>query len=339
MTEFQPIHGGQLYQIADRFRIPVSGLLDFSANINPEGPPPAVLSSLRASLDDTSIIENYPDLEETRLREFLARYAAVRPENVAVANGFVPLLEAALRVLPIRRCLLPVPAFVEYRRVLQRSGIEIASSGLDPSSGFTYEVGDLVTGSHDAILLANPQNPSGVLCSLEKSFQIVEEAAQRNIVVLLDEAFIDYCAEASLSREINRFPNLVVFRSLTKFFGMAGLRVAYAVTNEELRKRMHAAIAPWSVTSLASLAAEQAVQDGLYARRMIRLNEERREYIRKAIENLGIEVYSSSANFLLLRLPDHIDCRRFWERLILTHRIVLRNCSNYEGLDSQHFHP
>ena len=336
MTDFQPIHGGQLHQIADRFGVPVSGLLDFSANINPEGPPAAVLSCLRASLEDDSMIENYPDLDETRLRELLARYVAVRPQNIAVANGFVPLLEAALRVLPVRRCLLPVPAFVEYRRVLERVGIEITTQDLDSSSGFVYDVGSLVTESHDAILLANPQNPSGALCPPEKALQIVEEAAQRGILVLLDEAFIDYCAEASLSREINRFPNLIVFRSLTKFFGMAGLRVAYAVTNEEICKRMQAAIAPWSVTSLASLAAGQAVQDELYARRMIRLNSERREYIRKAIEKLGIEVYSSAANFLLLRFPGRIDCRNLWERLILTHRIVLRNCANYEGLDSQH---
>jgi threonine-phosphate decarboxylase len=336
MTRLAPLHGGQLRQIADHFGIPISELLDFSANINPEGPPAAVLSALRASLNEPSILTNYPDLDEKELRQSLARYAGIRPESVVVANGFVPLLDAALRILPIRSCLVPVPAFVEYRKVLERSGAEFVSHGVDSGSGFNYEVSNLVTGSHDAILLANPQNPSGVLCRRETMLRIAEEAARRNVVVLLDEAFIDYCPEATLSREIDRFPNLVVFRSVTKFFAMAGLRVAYALAHEQLRKRIQEVVAPWPVTSLASLAAGHAVQDDSYVRRTITRNNERRDQMRRAMEKLGIDVYSPAANFLLLRLPGHIDCHQLWERLIRRHRIVLRNCANYEALDSRH---
>ena len=336
MTRLAPLHGGQLRQIVDHFGIPMSELLDFSANLNPDGPPAVVLSCLRESLDVPSIIADYPDLDEWELRQRLARYAGVGPENVAVGNGFVPLLEAAFRMLPIRSCLVLVPAFVEYRKVLERSGIVFIPYELASGSGFNYEVSDLVVGSHDAILLANPQNPSGVLCPRETMLQIVEEAGRRNIVVLLDEAFIDYCPEATLSREIGRFPNLVVFRSITKFFAMAGLRIAYALAHEPLRKRIQEVVAPWSVTSLASLAAGYAVQDESYARRTITRNHERRDQIRRAMEKLGIDVYASAANFLLLRLPGHIDCHQLWERLIRRHRIVLRNCANYEALDSQH---
>ncbi len=336
MIPLTPLHGGQLWQIADHFGIPASELLDFSANINPEGPPTAVLSALRAAPNEPSILTNYPDLDEMELRQSLARYAGVRPENVVVANGFVPLLDAALRVLPIRSCLVPVPAFVEYHRALERSCIEMIPHALTPDSDFSCNAAELFSNSCDAILLANPQNPSGVLCSRETMLRIVEEAAQRKICILLDEAFIDYRPELSLASEIDSFPSLVVFRSVTKFFGIAGLRVAYAVADTELCRRLQQAIAPWSVTTLASLATCAAVRDEAFARQTIALNNERRDQMEKAIRKLGIHVYPSAANFLLLRLPSTIDDQQFWERLIREHHIVLRNCANYEVPGDRH---
>jgi threonine-phosphate decarboxylase len=335
-NEYLPLHGGQLRQIADRFGIDAAELLDFSANINPEGPPAAVVSRLHASLDHPATLTSYPDIDETELKRSMARYIGASSENIVVANGFVPLLEAALRVLPIRKCLLPVPAFVEYRRTLTRAQVEIVPHALNFESGFRYDLQAMLKDSHDAILLANPQNPSGVLASRDVLLQLTAAAAAQNTFVLLDEAFVDYCPDASLVREVDRFPNLIVFRSITKFFGMPGLRVAYAVSNPELSRRLQEAIAPWPITTLASLAASAAVEDELYAGRTIALNDERRIRMREAIEALGVQVYASAANFLLLCLPDTIDCEDFWKQMILNHRIVLRNCANYEGLPDRH---
>jgi threonine-phosphate decarboxylase len=336
MTELRPLHGGQLRQIVDHFGIPAAQLLDFSANINPEGPPATVLSCLRASIDKPWILTCYPDLEEVELRKSLAHYAGVRPDNLTVANGFVPLLDAVLRTLPIRNCLVPMPAFGEYRRALQRSHIELMPHILTPDSDFLCRTAGLFTNPADAILLANPQNPSGVLASRETLVRIAQEAAERNTYVLLDEAFIDYCPETSLTREIDRFPNLIVFRSVTKFFGIAGLRVGYAVADIKLSRQLQKTIAPWLVSTLASLAAGVAVRDQAYARHTIRLNEERRAHLETGIRNLGIYVYPSAANFLLLRFPDAVGSQQFWERLIRDYHIVLRNCANYEALGRVH---
>jgi threonine-phosphate decarboxylase len=335
MMKFTPLHGGQLHQIADNFGIPVSELVDFSANINPGGPPPAVLSCLREAINNPSIIINYPDLDEFDLRRCIAKYVGIRPENIAIANGFVPLLDVALRVVAIRTCLVPVPAFVEYRWRLEQARIEMTPHILEADSGFQCHADDLFKKFHDAILLANPQNPSGVLCSQEGLLRLAEQASQRNLFVFLDEAFIDYCPESSIVQEIDRFPNLIVFRSVTKFFGMAGLRVAYAAANTELCKQIQQSIAPWSVTSLASRAASVAVQDAPYALETIALNKMRREQLQVAIRKLGIHVSPSAANFLLLRLPGSIDRQQFWERMIREHHIVLRNCANYEGLSDE----
>lgn len=336
MTEFQPLHGGQLQQIADRFGISSAELLDFSANINPDGPPPEVPIVLQQAISKPSILMNYPDLDEVELRQSLASYCGTRPENLVVANGFVPLLDAALQVLSPRICLVPVPAFVEYRRTLERSKVEMIPFNLASDSDFKCDAADLFNDSSDAILLANPQNPSGVLWPRETILSLLELAAERKMHLLLDEAFIDYYPEASLISEIDRFANLIVFRSVTKFFGIAGLRVAYAVANAELSKRLQEVIAPWAITSLTSLAAGVAVRDATYIHRTIALNSERRGRLHTAVFDLGIRLYPSEANFLLLRLPESISRQQLWERMIRKHHIVLRNCANYEGLSNSH---
>jgi threonine-phosphate decarboxylase len=336
MTALAPLHGGQIRQIAQRFGVPSSVLLDFSANVNPQGPPSAVITALRQALDEPSTFMNYPDLEEADLRQALARYAGVQAENMAVANGFVPLLESTLHILRIRKCLVPVPAFIEYRRTLERSRVEMIPHFLANESDFRVDPDCVFRKPCDAILLANPQNPSAVLSSRNILLQIVESAAKLGVHVLLDEAFIDFCPEASLAKDIERFSNLIVFRSVTKFFGMAGLRVAYALANPGICTRMQDAVAPWSISSLASLAATVAVQDEPYSRDTISRNGVRRNALEAAIQKLGIHVYPSAANFLLLRLPSSIESQQIWESLIRNHRIVLRNCANYEGLSGGH---
>jgi threonine-phosphate decarboxylase len=332
-----PLHGGQLRQIAERFAIPESELLDFSANINPAGPPPAVLATLRASLDDLATLTAYPDLQQTDLKRSIARYTGTDPENVIVANGFVPLLEAALRTLRVQTCLLPVPAFVEYRRTLERLEIAAAAHPLSASSNFRYDADTLFAARHDAILLANPQNPSGVLHDAAMLAGLVQKAAENNTTVLLDEAFIDYVPGHSLAAAVDRFPNLIVFRSVTKFHGIPGLRVAYALANPTLANAISDNLPPWPITTLASQAVTAALADELYATHSRSENRSARAALQAELEDCGLQVYPSQANFLLFRLPPLIDPDLFWRTMILDHRIVLRSCANYEALAAGHF--
>ncbi|MGO4213788.1 aminotransferase class I/II-fold pyridoxal phosphate-dependent enzyme [Terriglobus sp. YAF25] len=200
-SESYPRHGGQLRFISNKFGIPVSRLVDFSANINPDGPPVAVLSALRASLEEIETITAYPDLDSIELKNAIAKYSQVSPHNIIVANGFVPLLEAVLRALPIHRCLLVVPAFVEYRKTLERAGVEIAIEVAGAETSFEYDIDNMLDQSCDAILMANPQNPSGI-CQHPKFLpKLIEAAAKKNIYILLDEAFIDYVPSARTQPE------------------------------------------------------------------------------------------------------------------------------------------
>jgi threonine-phosphate decarboxylase len=326
--------------LAARFGVDVRGLLDFSANINPEGPPRSVVEALRGAIDEPGALGEYPDLEERALRGAIAGHVGVGMGQVAVANGVIPLLEAALRALGVERCLLPVPSFSEYRSTLERVGVAVTPFGLKAEDGFRYEGEALLEalrrGGQDALLLANPQNPSGALCGREAMLELVEEAARMCVRVLLDEAFIDYAASQSLCGEVGRMPNLTVFRSLTKFYGVPGLRVAYAVAPEGFALRMGGQVAAWAVATLAGIGVRAALADREYAVRTLALNERRRDGLVRRMDGMGIGRYAPAANFLLLRLPDGVDASACWERMIVEHGIVLRDCSNFEGLPAGH---
>ena len=163
-----PRHGGQLRQIAQTYRLDPATILDFSANINPEGPPPSVLTALRSSLDDPSTLVSYPDLELLELRTAIAEHldSNVLPGHITVANGFVPLLEAAIRSSDLAHTLIPVPAFSEYRTTLERCNVRVTPYPLSQID-FAYNPDHLEhtlrTSGADSLLFANPQNPSGVL--------------------------------------------------------------------------------------------------------------------------------------------------------------------------------
>lgn len=333
-----PPHGGQLHRIAERFGIPAAGLLDFSANINPDGPPAAVREALREALNDPTVLSAYPDLEETQLSLSISAYADVAAETITVANGFVPLLDAVLRTLPIRRCLLPVPSFGEYRNAFERAGVTVISHVLNQQADFRYDNDALLraitTGRCDAILLANPQNPSGVLCERSDLMALIEATSELNVYVLLDEAFIDYAPKQSLVRATDRFANLIVFRSVTKFHGIPGLRVAYAVSAAARAMRQN--LAPWSITTLAAMGVRVALSDEIHAKRTLQLNDSRRELLAEQLCGFGLYIYPAAANFLLLCFASVADAENCWEHLILDHGIVLRHCGNFEGLAQNH---
>jgi threonine-phosphate decarboxylase len=335
-----PAHGGQLRQLAARYGIPAERLFDFSSNINPAGPPSSVTTAIQRALEDSSTLVMYPDLELIELKQAIAEHCHLQQENVAVANGFVPLLTAALRSLTIKRCLLPVPSFSEYRNSLENNSVSVIPYHLSLDQDFPYVpdtiLDALLKHSCDAILLANPQNPSGAICDADSMRLLIDMAAQHGITVLLDEAFIDYCPARSLVQCSIEQINVIVFRSVTKFFAIPGLRVAYMVSKASNVYAMNRFIAPWPITGFASDAVCAALRDRAYAEESRLANDRRRSWLEQELARLNIATYPSSANFLLLRFSAEVDVSLLWEKMIVEEQVVLRSCANFEGLAPGH---
>jgi threonine-phosphate decarboxylase len=156
--------------------------------------------------------------------------------------------------------------------------------------------------------------------------------------LVLDEAFIDYSAHASLVRQAAVNTHLIVLRSLTKFYGCPALRVGYAVAHPDVARRISTLLPTWGVTQFAMDALAEAVQDHEYAQVSLRENTLEREKLSAALRAMGLTVFPSAANYLLVELsagmPQASELRR---RLLEQHRILIRNCDSYEGLEKGKF--
>lgn len=339
--DFLPTHGGQLRELAREFEIPEASLLDFSASIHPHPPSDALVASLCDLMRAHKILTMYPDMHYSALKEAIAAYAQVSVSVIAIDSGVMPLLGAAVCALRLRNCLVPVPAFAEYRRVLDAHGAQCNILTVTHETEFSLDTGRVVdelraTGA-GAVLLANPQSPSGRLMCADQLVQLYQAAFEIGATTIVDEAFIDYAATESVSQWAAKSPGLIVLRSLTKFFAMPGLRVAYAVACPEMRVQMESCVPAWPVGSIAAEAARMVLQDHASITSTRETNAQERTWLADRLQQLGLRVFSSAANYLLVKIDEAWNGLEFWRRLIVEHRVVIRPCANFEGLDEHYF--
>jgi len=340
-NDFVPAHGGQLRELATEFGIAEESLLDFSASINPLVPSDVLVATLCNLIHARKILTTYPDMHYSALKLAIAEYAQVDARTIGIGNGVMPLLGVAVRALGLRKCLVPVPAFTEYRRVLASCGTECCTLVGKREDELSIDRGRVIaalkTTGAQAVLLANPQSPSGSLLQSEELGCLHEAAAALGVTTIVDEAFIDYAPEESLSHAAAESHGLVVLRSLTKFFAMPGLRVAYAVAHPEFSAAMDAFMAPWPVDSIAAEAARLALEDRASIAAARATNAREREWLADRLRSLGLKVFPSEANYLLLRIDEGRNGLELWRRLVVEHQVVIRNCANFEGLDEHYF--
>jgi threonine-phosphate decarboxylase len=339
-----PRHGGDVEAVSRASDIPVGNLIDFSASINPLGPPPSVLARLRRDSSDASSLARYPDPRYSELRSTLAAQLSVLPECLAIANGSAALFGAIIRAVRPRTCVLPIPAFGEQPRALAAAQCEIERLPLTADAGFRLDIGTLcrtlaVRRPAPAMcVVTNPHNPSGALTTAAEMSLVVHSASAHRVQLLIDEAFIDFAPSETLTATATRSDHLVVLRSLTKFYGMPALRVGYCVSTPELIARIDAQLPEWPVTTLAAAAAVEALCDEDYARRTRRAVADDRRHLRELLAGDGFDTYESAGNFLLIRLPERgPDSTDLRTHLIRKHHLVVRDCRSFDGMSDGRF--
>jgi threonine-phosphate decarboxylase len=337
-----PRHGGDVEAVSRESGIPVGNLIDFSASINPLGPPPSVLARLRRDSSDASSLARYPDPRYSELRSTLATQLSVPPECLAIANGSAAVFGAIIRAVRPRTCLLPVPAFGEQPRALAAAQCEIERLPLTADTGFRLDTGTLCRTLAERrpamCVVTNPHNPSGALTTAAEMSLVVHGASAHHVQLVIDEAFIDFAPSETLTVTATRSDHLVVLRSLTKFYGMPALRVGYCVSTPEVIARIDAQLPEWPVTTLAAAAAVEALCDEDYARRTRRAVADDRRHLRELLAGDGCDIYESAGNFLLIRLPERgPDSTGLRTQLIRKHHIVVRDCRSFDGMADGRF--
>lgn len=330
-------HGGNIFDIARKLGTEPAGIIDFSASINPLGFSPKARKSIICALDS---LVHYPDNTHGELKQALAAYHGLSAGNIVVGNGSTEIIYHLPAMLPGSRALIISPSFNEYVRSLCQQQWEVRHFILKPESNFSIDLPALkqaLSEGYDALYLCNPGNPNGTLYTLRVIEQIYSLCIASGTFLILDEAFMDFCEDSSAKRDIVRGDNGIVLRSMTKFFGIPGLRLGYALSSGTIAGRLDAMGGPWSVNSLALAAGVAALLDREHNQRTFEyIRQERRRFSERLTEMKQFKVYPSSTNYLLVEITRGMSARELQERL-LHQRLLIRDCANFMGLGAEFF--
>ena len=332
----RPRHGGNLNWAATIAGCPVSALRDFSASINPLGTPQRAIAAI---VNNTSQLTVYPDPAYAELRSHLARYHQIDPDFILPGNGSAELLTWAGRELAQQKfTYLITPAFSDYQRALNAFDGKILPCPLplySPTSPSPHLPIPLSPHPSSGLLLNNPHNPTGKLWTRG---EILPYLTQFDLVVI-DEAFMDFLTpsqEQSLIPMVAKYSNLVILRSLTKFYSMPGLRIGYAIAHPERLKRWQQWRDPWSVNVLAIAATEAAIQDRKFQQQTWEWLTPARARLFSQLEAIpGLHPLESAANFLLVHTE--MSATKLQEKLLKNYQIVIRDCVSFPELGDRYF--
>lgn len=338
-------HGGDIYSREI--------LWDFSANINPLGPPQSVKEAICRS---ARCCAAYPDNECRRLVQALSAYHDCPKEDILCGNGaadIIWLLAAAVRP---EYAIIPAPTFSEYERALTAAGSRVIHRYASGEEPFSIHTGPLMeaamlqdctpdkeNGSNPRgmIVLCNPNNPTGLVMEREEVVRLAEFAEKRKIILLLDECFMDFldCPNTySMLSLRHRFPHLVILKAFTKLYGMAGLRLGYCLTgNHLLLEQVRQQRQPWSVSTPAQMAGLAALSEDGYVEKTRTVIARGREQLFRGLKDLGFKVWPGRANYLFFRdMHAEAESQNLY-RFCMEKKLLLRSCGNYPGLDGSYY--
>lgn len=325
-------HGGNVYEDCPTGE----PWLDFSANINPLGLSPLVREAILSRVDD---IVHYPDPEARGLKEALASFYRVPQETIVLGNGAAELFYCFFYTVRPRRVLLPVPSFSEYEKAARAAGAEIRYLPLLKKQGFAFDSKEAVRqiAQIDAIVLCTPNNPTGRLLTQKELCAFLDQLQGRGVWVVVDESFLDFREDRevyTMRHLTKRYPHLFVVQSMTKFFALPGLRLGFGIAEPKLCRRLEDGKDVWNVNFLAQMAGIAALSDKEYQEAARSFVRSEKKFLASALAKFpGIEVFVPSVNFIFFRLQQGTD---FLRRFLISLRergILLRDCSNYSGLD------
>lgn len=319
-----PEHGGNTY----KFKIK----LDFSANINPLGMPENVKKAAADAIENS---DRYPDPGCTVLRRKLSVYERIPMENIVCGNGASDLIYRIIAAVKPKNALICAPTFSEYKKALIQNGCNVAEHRLSENNNFnlTSEFADKITPKTDMIILCSPNNPNGEVITPYTMSIIIDKCAYTNTLVVCDESFMDLVVgggKYTVKRMINS--NIIIIKAFTKTYAMAGLRLGYGIFGDaEMAEKVRNSGQFWSVSVPALAAGEAASDEFAYVRISRKIIDCERRFLMEKLTEMGLMVYPSKANFLLFR------CELPLDKLLLKKGILIRNCSNFGGIEKDHY--
>jgi histidinol-phosphate aminotransferase len=320
------VPGKPIAETARELGIAESAILKMASNENPLGPSPRALEAIRGALSD---LNYYPDGGGYELKRALSRKLGVGPASLVLGNGSNDVLELVARAFlrPGESAVYSQHAFLVYPLVVQAIG----ATGIEvPARAYGNDLDALaaaVRADTKIVFLANPNNPTGTFSAWDDIARMVERVPPR-VLVVLDEAYGEYLPDGLRSPTagwIARFPNVVVSRTLSKAYGLAGLRVGYGIAHPDVAEIMNRVRQPFNVNHLAMVAAVAALDDAEFISRSRLVNAMGLEQLALGFEQLGLDYIPSRANFITVRV---VEADRIYRELLAA-GIIVRPIAGY----------
>ncbi len=304
-------HGGDTYGKNIR--------LDFSVNTAPLGADEKIISAVTDAADLFGV---YPDIEYRDLRKEIAKREGADVKNVVCSNGASEMIFAVARAVMPKTALLISPSFSEYERALLSVGAKIRYYDLYEEDSFSLrdDFFDALRGA-DMAFVCSPNNPTGNIFDKDILEKAAKQCGESGALLAVDECFADLAGAYSMK---GKTP---VIKAFTKTYALAGLRLGYLIADEEFAERVKKQLPAWNVSAAAERAGIAAAKNTQYLRDNFSLLRAERAFLSEKLNEIGVKVFKSEANFMLIKGAAGID------KALLKRGILIRSCANFRGLN------
>jgi histidinol-phosphate aminotransferase len=331
IRDLKPYEPGKpIKELERELGIREADIIKLASNENPIGPSPRAVKAMEGALKE---VNRYPDGSCFYLKKRLAARLKVRPQNLIIGNGSDELIDIITKAFLEERqeALMAEPSFLEYKIVTRTRGAKIRTV---PLEGFRYNIEEIaraITKDTKLIFLGNPDNPTGAYLG-KKDLSYLLARCPKRVILVFDEAYRELTDAAGYSNPVDyiKRENIIVLRTFSKAYGLAGLRIGYAIAGRGLTGWMERVRQPFNVNLLAQIAAEAAISDTRHLSNTRSLVKKGKRFLIREMVGLGCEVAASPANFILFSAKG-IRGTDIFKRL-LCEGVIIRDMKPY-GID------
>lgn len=324
IAPYQP--GKPIAELAREMGLDEAQIIKLASNENPLGASPRALAAIENVLMD---LARYPDGGGFDLKQALSKRLGVAPGRIVLGNGSNDVLEMAARAFlsPGASAVYSQYAFAVYPLAIQAAGAQ----GIEaPARAWGHDLDAMLAAIRPdtrLVFIANPNNPTGTLVDAE-ALKVFVERVPAHVGIVLDEAYFEYLPKALRGDSpawIDAHPNLIVTRTFSKAYGLAGLRVGYAICHEAVADLLNRVRQPFNVNSLAQAAAVAAMEDEAFLEHCLKINREGMVQLATGLEEMGVDYIPSYGNFIACRVGDAVHVNR----ALLERGVIVRPIAGY----------
>lgn len=305
----------------------IKDIIKLASNENPIGPSPL---AVQAVIDNVHTLNRYPDGSGYHLKSKLSEKHGFPPEQIILGNGSNELIELIVRTFlsSEEQIIQAFPTFLVYEKIAKGAGAQVTSV---PLSNFKIDLEGIlkaITPKTKIIFIDNPNNPTGSVLLKEEMISFLNKLPE-DIIIVLDEAYMEFVSDEITARGLELFtvhPLLVVLRTFSKLYGLAGLRIGYGFGPAKVIDYLNRVRQPFNANALAQAAAAAGLEDSVFVAKTLRVIKDGLHYLYKSLDEIGLEYIPTQTNFLLIKMP---SAGREVYDLMLKEGVIIRSMDSY----------